>query len=308
MNKLDNQIDTLILGVNIKQYIYGSDEVIKEVYRKSYENKIIRFIRKICLLLNGMFASNWFGEWYACGVEYKKIILFDTGNQKYILQLLKKRWPSARIILWYWNPISRTASMDGIDRTKIEVWSYHKEDCKKYHLRYNSQFYIGGYKKKSETVVAQDVYFVGADKDRTPLLVQMKDEFEKYGLKYKYILTRCKGIKESSIKYSDPISSDKNLENIYESKAVIDIVDKEQFSGFTLRPFETMVARKKLITNNPMVKKLKFYCTENVFIWGEDSDKDLVRFINSPINEIYAEKVQFYEFNNWIKRFDGVKG
>ena len=292
--------DVLVIGANTSKYIGGCEDKVLEIYKNPTKNKLIRLLRKLGLILGGVFANIWLADWFDKRNEYNTIILFDTGNQQYIIKILKKRWPTARLILWYWNPMSKTASLDGIDRESVEVWSYHKEDCERYNLKFNTQFFIP--QPINEGKALYDIYFVGADKNRKSILLEMKNVFEEQHLSYKFVLTKTKDSIENEIQYSQPISPKENMKNMVASKCIVDIVSKSEFTGFTLRPFEAMNYKKKLITNNPYIKESEFYCANNIFIWGEDDQKKIKDFIDSPFIAIDHE-LSIYSFENWLSRF-----
>ncbi|MBP5204804.1 oligosaccharide biosynthesis protein Alg14, partial [Candidatus Saccharibacteria bacterium] len=62
---------------------------------------------------------------------------------------------------------------------------------------------------------------------------------------------------------------------------------------------------KKLITDNSNIVDYNFYRPENIFIIGKDDPGRLKDFISSPYKKINQKIVDYYEFENWIKRFEG---
>lgn len=67
---------------------------------------------------------------------------------------------------------------------------------------------------------------------------------------------------------------------------------------------EAIFLKKKLITNFRNIKTEKFYNPSNIFVIGEDNPEELESFINSPMKEIDSSLIEYYEFNNWINRFN----
>ena len=294
----------LILANNVGRYISNSDTKITELYNKAVSTKFERVLRKVSLKYNMPGWKKWFGKWIYRLDTIDTLVLFDTGNAAYICELIKKEYPKLRIILWYWNAVSKSIPVESINREHCEIWSYRLEDCQKYNLKYNTQFYIESISTDcNSNRVEQDIYFAGADKNRSDILYELAKKFDDCKLSYKYILTKAKNSEEKNIPYSNPISQSENRNNMSTSKAILDIVEEKQFSGFTLRPFEAIALKKKLLTNDPNIKKLKFYSKNNIFIINEDSFGELREFINSDFDDSCNEALKYYEFNNWVERF-----
>jgi len=316
----------LVLANDINRYLGETDGRITEIYRYVTANKILRVIRRIFLAL-GTGKRLILGSWITRVREFDTIILFDTGNAKYLIRILKALSPETRIILWYWNSVERSIPVESIDRSLCEIWSYNRSDCEKYDLKFNTQFYIPlsnrekslrtgqspereGYAEAGKTLemersleIEQEVYFAGADKDRAELLAQIREVLEAFHISYRFILTGCEGSVETKIKYSDPITPEENIRNIKKSKVVADIVNQDQWSGFTLRPFEAVYYRKKLFTNDPMTRELRFYRPENVFIFGVDQTERLPSFVGTAFVPVDERSVQYYFFDSWLERF-----
>lgn len=100
----------------------------------------------------------------------------------------------------------------------------------------------------------------------------------------------------------DFVEYDDYLQNLRESKAILEIVP-ENVVGLTIRTMEALFFNKKLITNNKDIKNYDFYNPNNIFIIGEDSEDKIKQFINSPFELIDRKIVEYYDFENWIKRF-----
>lgn len=302
---------TLVLGHKVEKYLSGSNDYICELYRSNTDDIFMRILRKISIALDigtGFFLNNW----YENCERYDLIILFDTGNANYLINLIHKKAPDSRIILWYWNPIKLTIPVEKIDRKKCEIWSYHMEDCKRYDLKFNTQFYIPekfisqheeSFQEKSVGEIWQDVYFVGEDKNRSKILYEIEKELKRYNISYKFILVATTNSKETSIPYSMPIPAKESEQFIKHSKAIIEIVNDVQISGLTLRPLEAAKFRKKLITNNEKIVEMKFYNSNNIFIWGIDPIEKLVSFLESPYDTAMDLEFDYYSYDLWIARF-----
>ena len=84
------------------------------------------------------------------------------------------------------------------------------------------------------------------------------------------------------------------------SSVLVDFVISTH-SGLSLRTFEALGYRKKLITTNAEIEKYDFYHPDNIFIWRGGSLDGLQAFIARPYHELPQEIYQKYSFGNWVR-------
>lgn len=283
----------------------GRNESIFEYYRS--QTMANRLLRKIIFKLNLPFKRTILSKWVDDIKNADEIILFDTGNAPEIIKWIKKR-TRARIVFWYWNPVRESVSIDRIRKTGIEIWSFDPDDCLRYGLKYNTQFFVDENINRIEdsNVDSVDVFYVGADKNRSSTIEKIRDVLDKEDISYFFNLVKHKKSIRSNrnTKYLKPLRYPQVLDCIRRSKAIVDLVPEEQ-SGLTLRPIESIVFRKKLITNMKAIKMYEFYNPKNVFILGEDNIYELADFIKSDYNSCtLTVDYKHYLFSSWLKRFD----
>lgn len=278
--------------------------VIRVLYNS---NSIVnRIIRKLVLRYNFRCGIRYiFKHWIKDVEQADTIIIFDTGNASYISSFLKNSYPNKRVIVWYWNSVTASISVETVGK-EIEVWSFDPMDCKKYGMRFNTQFFIEDNLKRRQTIdQLYDVFYVGLDKDRARYLKKLKDVFQENGISYYFNLVKYhNSTNDAGIEYKQALSYKDVLGYIYNSKVVVDLVADWQ-SGLTLRPLEALFYKKKLITNMKKIADYDIYNRNNIYIIGVDSWKDLPAFIMGKYDdEQHAELCQKYSFDSWIKRFD----
>ena len=293
--------NTLILSSFISGYFRNAHKYISEIYKTNYPTKIEKHLRKISIKLN-IFPKYFLNSWFEKLDQYSTIILFDNGHSENLIKIIKKKNPNIRIIFWYWNPVYLSVPVSKIPK-ECEIWSYREADCRTYGLRQNTQFFIEQEFKDQSSEIIQDVYFLGCDKNRSNILYNLSKVLQKHNISYKFVLTKFKNSKESFIKYSNKISYEENIKNIFESKVVVDIVDDNQKTGVSLRPFESAICHRKLISNDCYLKNLQFYSPNNIFILGVDEEDKLRDFINTPYDTSIDNKLNYYEIKEWINRF-----
>lgn len=261
---------------------------IEKYYNCKVNNIVFRVFKKLDLKISNIFI----GKWKKDILKYQTVILFDNGYSKIITRYIKEKNPKCRIILWFWNPIIEYSESYLKDKNIDEIWSYDRNDCKKYNLKFNTQFYNNKLKCPNLKKV-QDVIFLGKDKGRRKIIENLNESLAKNKVTSKLMIV------ESEKQY---ISYSKYLEYIGESKAILDIV-MDNVMGLTLRCMESLFLNKKLITNNTDIQNYDFYNPKNIFILGKDDVNDIKNFIDSEYEPVKEEIVDYYDYESWIKRF-----
>ncbi|ROI13211.1 hypothetical protein [Epilithonimonas hominis] len=108
-------------------------------------------------------------------------------------------------------------------------------------------------------------------------------------------------IKNPKIKYiKERITFLENLRNVEKADVLLDFVDPVH-NGLSIRFFEAIYYKKKVITDNQTVKDYDFYHPDNIFVLDENFDQ-IDSFLNTPYRELSEEIVKKYGFTNWIKQ------
>lgn len=236
--------------------------------------------------------------------EFENYIVYDARASAEYLKWLRENHPNSRIILFYDNPIANTeVDISQLNEGICECWSFDYDDCEKYGLHYNSEFYFEELVCKDRPL-KYDVMFLGKDKGRYDRLVELEKKFIDAGLTvYLHIVPDNKLSAKKKERYREGVSYSKLLEIVSESRVLLDILQDDQV-GLTLRNMEAVFNGKKQITDNPKIKKYNFYSKDNVFILGEDDFSRIYEFVHSSSYGYDKEIVDYYSFDEWIKRFD----
>ena len=239
-----------------------------------------------------------FGDWKKDIKNCDEAIIFESLYNERLATYIKRKNPSCRIILFFWNIIIDNTRKRYLEDPMIdEFWTFDSADAKKYKMNINSQFYTKQIKlndKKREF----DVIFLGRDKGRKEKILKIEKKLNENGIN-----TNITIIPEKSKKY---IKYSTYLKNIEKSKVILDFVIEGQ-KGLTLRCMESLFFKRKLITNNKEIKKYNFYNPNNIYILEEDNFKNINEFINTEYEEIDSEIIEYYDIENWLKRFDKIK-
>ena len=143
-----------------------------------------------------------------------------------------------KIKCWYWNTIVDNNKPIINDNKNIEFYSFDRNDCMKYSMKYNIQYYCEQDIKCRVKDI--DLYFIGMNKNRKEIINTIKEEAIKQNI-------NCDFNVIDDLK--DFIPYYKIKEKISCSKAILDIVKDSQV-GQSLRPLESLFFETKLVTNN----------------------------------------------------------
>lgn len=277
---------------------------VKNVYKTC--NAFQAAIRKLFFKFNLPFCSIWYGNWKKCFNQYDTIIIFDSAINPQTLEYMQaNRAKAMRMIVWYWNPVSHGVDPTLIPDDLFEKWSFDSQDCEMYNMKYNPAFYFQNVSLPAKEA-EYDVFFIGKDKGRLSVLLELDDQFQQLNLKTDFHIVRNKPyLQMNNPVLQNPMPYEKVLENIAKSKAILDIVQDNQ-AGPSLRVMESVFFSKKLITNNPCIEKYDFYNKNNIFMLNRDEIKDLPYFLSTPYQPLHNSVIEKYDIRQWLQRFWGT--
>lgn len=285
---------------NINRNLYHN---VKSVFIFSSNSILNKLLRKVCLKYNLPLIKNILGSWKDELDEYEIIIITDSIYNNIISKFIRKKF-KGRIILWYWNPVIGAFNPNNIEIKDCELWSFDKDDCETYGMKYNTTYYFDTIKLPNESI-ENDIYFIGSDKGRLEKLIELEKLFNKNNLKTEFHITKSK-FSNNEYKFKNLIDYNEVLKSIAKSKAILDYVQEGQI-GLTQRPMEAIFHSKKLITNDKNIIEYDFYNKNNIFILGYDDIENIYEFLNSPYIPIDKKIIGRYDFSNWCSRIqDGI--
>lgn len=171
------------------------------------------------------------------------------------------------------------------------IFSFDKGDCEKYGLHPYTTYYSKIAFPEMENLES-DAFFVGVSKDkRHEKLVKLYRRLKNEGLKPDFYIAHHKDMtkRENGIHYNEWLGYDDVLHKVLKTNCIVEIVGAHQ-NGLTLRSIEAICYNKRLVTDNPAVKRLKYYKTGFILYTQNIEDADL-SFIKS------GERVE-YNYGN----------
>lgn len=226
-----------------------------------------------------------------------------------------QRQRKAKKILYLWDDVKRVEEFPYIYQKFDKVLAIDKFDCQKYGLDFLPLFYC----RKYEGVVNKkniDFSCTGQKYDfREKILNEIlekypEDKFQWYGL----LLTSKANLMHEHLnciisheKYKKPfyegtksLSMSENADILRRSKVVIDMPNPSQ-TGLTIRTFEALACRTKMITTNKHIAEYDFYDPQNICIIDPDNIKIPEDFLETEYKAIPQDIVEKYSINSWVK-------
>lgn len=214
---------------------------------------------------------------------------------------LQRHRPGARVIMWFWNPVSEPLALAAQERG-IEVWAFDPSDAARIKgVRLNTQYWFASQVPDPREKL-WDVSFVGRDKGRGQTIQVLESALRGRGLTTNFQIVAppsrlpWKQSAESWIPYREVI------EQSARSRAVLDIVQQGQ-TGMTLRAMEALYLEVKLITNNAAMLQDPHYPQDNVYLLEGTELPGLEDFMSRPIAPTSEMVREFYSFPAWLRRF-----
>lgn len=257
--------------------------------------KPLRLMRRIAInstLPSYSMYKCWLKDSWVKDIKNYDIFIVHAGDwTRNIAGFIHSINKNARIIYWYWNLVNDLSSPTKVRDDKVEYWTFDKNDAQKYDMNLNIQYY-------TPIHIAQlnpeyDIYYVGHDHGRSKKINNFKKVAVNKGLKIKLDLIPDNG---KLIPYSEV------CKRISKSKAILEINQISQI-GYTLRTMESLFFEKKLITDNLAAKDLKFYNSNNIFIWNTKNNDNLLEFMQRPYDNSVNKYKKEYDVYAWFNNF-----
>lgn len=220
-----------------------------------------------------------------------------------VIQELKKK--TKKLIAYQWDGIEKFPEVkkyfhlfdtffcfDSADeKNNIKPITNFYFDCippvyKDYNAQKPEFYFVGLYWENREKKIDRFISAVSKMEVELSIFIQYNDKSEIKNPKIKYIKER--------------ITFLENLRNVEKADVLLDFVDPIH-NGLSIRFFEAIYYKKKVITDNQTVKDYDFYHPDNIFVLDENFDQ-IDSFLNTPYRDLSEEIVKKYGFTNWIKQ------
>lgn len=299
-----------LVGDRNGQFFYNvkNNEFVSIYSMYEKHSLLSRIARKIAG--NYVFINKFFyGNWKNLDDSFDCIICEDCALDEAIFKYLKVHFSKAEIVYWFRNSIDAVDYVKARDRNLKHAYlcdrilTFDKKNSKDYHFEYIENCYAKDPNIR-EVSPKYDMVFLGTDKSRYNLLMSIIHETEKMNWKnYIHIYSYTK--EENEYIFHKFMDYKKYLDIVNQSKVILDVVDESYQNGYSLRIFEALFYKKKLITNHTDIKNEPFYNSNNIYIFDANditSLNGLDKFMKKKYIEIPNDVLKKYDFLQWIRR------
>ncbi|HEY6142139.1 MAG TPA: hypothetical protein VIV55_01745 [Flavobacterium sp.] len=263
--------------------------------------------------------------------KYYNKILLETSNKHYdflfvnkgevvpefFLKSFKKVHTESQCIFYTWDSFSNNKHALSILKYFDRKFSFDSDDAQNYGLDFRPLFYLDFYKdidQISNVKIKNDLLFLGtAHSDRYKISNSIANWCDTNALKaycYYYMQGRLvyyfkrifdKTFKEFDYKKLSFVSLESSdLFDLYQkSKVILDINHPWQ-KGLTMRTFEAIGAKRKMITTNAEIRQYSFYNPNNILIIDRDNIKINRSFFESNYEEVDKVLYEKMSLKGWI--------
>lgn len=230
--------------------------------------------------------------------------------QEKTLKILKKI--SKILISHHWDSIKVFSRADIALEKKYfnKVSTYDKTEALYYKINYLPNFYAERLQENIVEKIENDIYTIMSSIKEKEFLEKIKIECEKNNINANLNLFNIKDVKNIESKIINilkkGISVKEMLDKCKKSKCILEI-NRKNYNGYTMRTFDAIGLKKKLITTNKNIVNEDFYCPNNILVIDENNINISKEFIDSPYEELPKEIYEKYSLENWVKQLMNVE-
>ncbi|OOG71106.1 hypothetical protein [Flavobacterium sp. A45] len=290
-----NQKGHSVNHINIFDIKYKYPNIKSKIYNfvlKTFSNKNIKNIYYGNEIIERLKGNN----------EIQDVILTIKGDfidPKAILEFKKYTYKS---IAFFNDSVTRCPKIKRVIPHFDEVYSFEKDDCKKYNLMFLTNWIYPISKNEKRNAKSQ-VFNISSKDKRVPLLVKIASILKEKNINYKIIIFDKKNKShKSSVEYiSKQIPLAEVNDYLHNTQVLLDINRIGQ-KGLTFRVFESLELEKKLITTNADIKYYDFYNPNNILIIDEKKPNIPLEFFSNEYQKIPEDILKNYTIEAWVNQ------
>ena len=235
--------------------------------------------------------------------DYALVVRPDLFSKNVLAKIQQK---SNYTVAYQWDGMQRFPLAGNTIQYFDRFFVFDKRDTIKYpQTKHIHNFYFDYLPGSSE--IKQDLFFVGTFmRDRIDELCNLSVLFQEINLKtnINVIYNKEKHIRKYRnfpIHFTkNGMSFEENMKNAKASNIILDFQNSIH-KGLSFRVFEAVGFRKKLITNNELVKNYDFYNPNNIFLLNQHNLSEVKDFLSTDYIRSSEEVYHKYSFSNWIQ-------
>jgi hypothetical protein len=283
-----------VIHIDFNKFIYKYPNILYKIYNfflKLFFKKNLKSIH-LGKKINELLEKN---------KETQDIILTIKGDFVDPSEIIKFKNNTLKSIAFFNDSAKRCPRIIKVLNCFDEVYSFEKEDCKKYNLNFAPNWIY----KTNDDIKKNFKYtvFNVTNKDsRFGIILKIAKILNVKNINTKILIFNKKQQKINP--YIEFISKHISLEEVSNyidhSQVLLDINRPGQ-NGLTFRVFESLGLQKKLITTNKDILTYDFYNPNNILIIDENNLDIPVTFFEKEYEKIPDDILQKYTLDGWIE-------
>lgn len=247
------------------------------------------------------------------------LIVKGEGFSPAALHVLFARFPEARTTFYMWDSFRNARGSRERMACFERSFSFDPVDAGMTPgLKLRPLFFVPSYTNVSQTSTSLDLLFVGTvHTDRYRVLSRLAKNLpagvNHYFFLYfparfiyrvrRWISPQLWGSQPSEFSFK-PLSHAENSALYVRARAIVDIERAVQ-TGLTMRTFEVLAARKKLITTNRSIKNSDLFDPANVLIIDRINPRVPLEFLQTPFCPVDSAVLARYSLDFWLDEVVG---
>lgn len=240
-------------------------------------------------------------------------VLNGQTLSKELLVQLRADLPNAQFVLYMWDSIGNRSSV--IEKLDLfdECLSFDPSSVEQFGMRLRPLFFSPGFANDSVAEPGYHISFIGtAHTDRYSIVSKLDESLQPDIRRFWYLYLQArwvygayrltnpsfKGAHLKDFRFN-PCTSSIVKDIFRRSLSVLDIEHPRQ-TGLTMRTFETLGAKKKLVTTNAGIRDLPFYNNQNIRIIDRQNPQVDLDFLLSPYVPVDPLIYNRYSLSGWL--------
>lgn len=251
------------------------------------------------------------------GATHYDLVLIVNGQTVSCktVRRLRVSFPRAKFVLYLWDSIANRAHVRDNLRQFDRVCTFDPKDSSTYQLSLRPLFYGHGFNAVSPSLTATlyQISFVGtAHTDRFAVVDRLQASLPRETRTYWYLYLQAQWVlyyyrltkphmrhaRVDDFEFT-PLNKVRLNSIFADSHAILDIEHPLQV-GLTMRTFETLGARKKLVTTNASVRDYDFFSSNNICVIERANPLVPDHFLDSPFTPLSDEVRNRYSISGWL--------
>ncbi len=303
-------LDNLGMNDHIRTTLEREGHNVKHINFKHFKYKYPSVFHKIHnFILKAFFKTNLKHQHHGREIikeleknEKQDVILTIKGDFIDPKSTLEFKKHAKKTIGFFNDNIYRCPNIKRVLDSYDEVYSFEKEDCEKFDLKFASNWIYTKKEDQDKNTFEYDVFTICSIDKRLPILIRIAEELRSKKINFKFIaFSKKHKPSDDHITYINKFLTLSEVDNYVSKSKVLMDINRDGQIGLTFRVFESLGLEKKLITTNADIKNYDFYNPNNILIIDEKNPVIPKSFFENEYEKIPDEIFNKYTVEGWIK-------